>query len=446
MGPLPFSAMLPLALVSLGLPPFFSQGRAEQRLDISAQPTAVQPTTAQPTWRDASEETLKLFNDFVQKGVLVVENTSNVQDHEGKWVNPNQLFIERKATFREQAIAPEAMILDKERILNIQGLQSCPPSKRVAICAIMKNAAPILPQWLAWHRLLGVGSFHIFDDHSTDNTDAVVGPWIAAGMLTHEPAPDIGGGQSVQLVSYQRCMERFGSEHEWIGFIDADELLQPMREESECLPTFLSRPEFAQAGSVGLNWMFLGSGDDYILTNEPPERFGGNYPKDHPRDPTTLWDLNGFGYGSMTDQWNAFPLLHNRPRTQEGNAHVKSFCRPSRSQPHMSTPHFCQGAPQLSESAQRFDQSWHAPPTDVHMRVAHHESMSMQYWIEKRVRGSVQGGKPCLPFDLAHVFEEWKQLAIRSTGSHCPAPQNETQVPAWRATMKRLNTKLKECF
>ena len=87
------------------------------------------------------------------------------------------------------------------------------------------------------------------------------------------------------------------------------------------------------------------------------------------------------------------------------------------------------------------------------MRVAHHESLSMQYWVEKKARGRSdipqwkRDQEPSLlNFDLAHVVEEWKHIAIRSTGARFHPPQNETEMPAWRATLKRLNRRLKECF
>ena len=369
--------MLSLLGLPAGAPRLHSAAQATR--DLGIRPSGLEPGV-RPQWAEASEESCKLFDDFVQRGILTIrENSSNVR---ADGVNPNRLLVEGNAKFREQAVAPEAMILSKERILNMQELPGCPPSQHVAICAIMKNAAPTLPQWLAWHRLLGVGSFYIFDDQSTDNTQEVVAPWVAAGVLKHEPAPDPGMDSSIQLVAYHQCLERFGSKHEWIGFIDADELVQPMRDENECLPAFLNRSDFAQAGSVGLNWMFSGSGDDYILTNEPPARNGG---KGYPKEPTTLWDLNGFGNGDQRGQWEEYRSYggtRSDSPAQKGPAHVKSFCRPSRSQTWFSTPHYClpmDGAPQLSESAQPFHESWNAPPTNVHMQLAHHDTMSLQY-------------------------------------------------------------------
>ena len=77
----------------------------------------------------------------------------------------------------------------------------------------------------------------------------------------------------------------------------------------------------------------------------------------------------------------------------------------------------------------------------------------MQYWVEKKARGRSdipqwkRDQEPSLlNFDLAHVVEEWKHIAIRSTGPRFPPPQNETEMPAWRATLKRLNRRLMECF
>ena len=63
--------------------------------------------------------------------------------------------------------------------------------------------------------------------------------------------------------------------------------------------------------------------------------------------------------------------------------------------------------------------------------------MSMQYWVEKKARGRSdipqwkRDQEPSLlNFDLAHVVEEWKHIAIRSTGARFPPPQNSLREVA----------------
>ena len=61
----------------------------------------------------------------------------------------------------------------------------------------------------------------------------------------------------------------------------------------------------------------------------------------------------------------------------------------------------------------------------------------MQYWVEKKARGRSdipqwkRDQEPSLlNFDLAHVVEEWKHIAIRSTGARFPPPQNSLREVA----------------
>ena len=70
-----------------------------------------------------------------------------------------------------------------------------------------------------------------------------------------------------------------------------------------------------------------------------------------------------------------------------------------------------------------------------------------RYWVEKRLRGraGVAQNRGSGTFDLAHAVDEWKGAAARATGSDFAATQNDS-MPAWRATLKRLNRRLKECF
>ena len=49
----------------------------------------------------------------------------------------------------------------------------------VAACARVRNEGPYLREWLEFHRLVGVTAFYVFDDASTDDTRAVLAPYVA---------------------------------------------------------------------------------------------------------------------------------------------------------------------------------------------------------------------------------------------------------------------------
>ena len=45
--------------------------------------------------------------------------------------------------------------------------------KNVAICMVFKNEASMIEEYVAFHHLVGVGKFILYDDHSTDNVSAL---------------------------------------------------------------------------------------------------------------------------------------------------------------------------------------------------------------------------------------------------------------------------------
>ena len=426
----------PSAALSAGAEPVGDRGGSDAPHRQVTKGHARLPQGVQPEAANASKETRQLYKSLLYRGILVEADTDATEEEAEH--NPNRLLLDGKVKFSKPALASKEMILSADRIRNITGPQGCEPDKRVAICAIMKNAAPTLPQWLVWHRLLGVGSFHIFDDDSTDNTPEVVGPWVEAGVLTHEPAP-FPGNESIQMVAYASCLKQFGGTHDWVGFIDADELMQPMNNRAVCLPSFLNRTNFAKAGSVGFSWLAFGSGDDYILTMEPPARH-------HAQEPLTLWDLNDFDAAQVE-----LPAVPG----------VKSFCRPSLSTGAFATPHYCllkKGALQLSENAHAFTGSANVDaPTNAHMQVAHFRSGSLQYWIEKKIRGRAgvgtagattqkEQGTFGYTFDLATLVDEWKEEATKRTRSEPGAHPTQTEPSRWRATLRQLNQALKDSF
>ena len=100
------------------------------------------------------------------------------------------------------------------------------PLPRLAIGAIIKNEAPYLLEWIAYHRVLGVERFFIADNGSTDGGSPLLAALDAAGLVRHLPFPD-RPGERPQLPAYRAILAAHGHEADWIAFIDADEFLAP---------------------------------------------------------------------------------------------------------------------------------------------------------------------------------------------------------------------------
>ena len=45
---------------------------------------------------------------------------------------------------------------------------------RIAVCAIFKDEAPYLLEWLAFHKLVGVDLFFLYDNDSSDGGSDIV--------------------------------------------------------------------------------------------------------------------------------------------------------------------------------------------------------------------------------------------------------------------------------
>jgi hypothetical protein len=121
----------------------------------------------------------------------------------------------------------------------------------LSICAIFKNEAPYLEEWLRFHTLVGVDHFYLFNNDSADESLAILAPWLAAGRVTLYQSP----GFAMQLPSYRHCITAHAADSVWIAFIDVDEFL--FAPQNPDLRDFL-RPYESEAGVVA-NWLMFGA-------------------------------------------------------------------------------------------------------------------------------------------------------------------------------------------
>ena len=92
---------------------------------------------------------------------------------------------------------------------------------QLAICAIFREEAPFLDEWITFHAGAGVTHFYLYNNFSTDEFREVLRPWQKSGhvTLTEWPVP-VG-----QISAYSDCVKRFKNAARWIAFIDLDEFL-----------------------------------------------------------------------------------------------------------------------------------------------------------------------------------------------------------------------------
>lgn len=121
----------------------------------------------------------------------------------------------------------------------------------LSICALYRNEAPYLREWIEFHRLVGVERFFLYNNDSSDDHREVLAPYIADGTVVLRDLPVF----PAQGVAYDDCLKRHGEESRWIAFIDLDEYLFS--------PTLRSVPEvladYEEWPGVVVHWATFGT-------------------------------------------------------------------------------------------------------------------------------------------------------------------------------------------
>ncbi len=131
----------------------------------------------------------------------------------------------------------------------------------LSICAIFKDEAPYLPEWIEFHRLVGVERFFLYDNGSSDGSREVVEPWVRAGVVSVADC-SIPLGEGGQSWAYADALRHVRGRTRWLAFIDLDEFLFSPGPAS--LPDVLR--EFERHPGVVVNWQVYGSSG---LTTRP---------------------------------------------------------------------------------------------------------------------------------------------------------------------------------
>jgi len=91
----------------------------------------------------------------------------------------------------------------------------------LAVCAIFREEAPFLDEWLEFHAAVGATHFYLYNNFSSDDFRSVLDPWISRGLVTLTDWPIPVG----QISAYQHCLKRARGECRWLALIDIDEFL-----------------------------------------------------------------------------------------------------------------------------------------------------------------------------------------------------------------------------
>ena len=266
------------------------------------------------------------------------------------------------------------------------------PGLHLGVVVIIRNEAPYLPEWLAYHHALGVQHFFIYDNGSTDELHEVVEPWVNHGLVTlvHWPLP---GGQ---IDAYSHALRFYGPSVAWLAFFDVDEFVVPLVDDD--IPSALAR--FGDAADVRIPRVDFG--------------FSGH------REPPDALTIEAY-----TEVANVFGRDPSKPprvktvvRPQSISAvgiHTATVADDARGPDGEPVPHRTVGKA-----------CWE------YVQLNHYYTRSFEEFEEKRFRGSATGriDRPAIPFDLPALgvndaavrFAERTRTVMERIGSLAPSP------------------------
>ncbi len=119
------------------------------------------------------------------------------------------------------------------------GLAAEQKKYNLSVCAMFKNEAKHLREWIEYHHLIGVDHFYLYENGATDNFMKVLRPYINKKIVTIIPWPDNIERQegenlfkwslSTLIPAYENAIVLHAKkETEWLVFLNVDEFLLPI--------------------------------------------------------------------------------------------------------------------------------------------------------------------------------------------------------------------------
>ena len=154
------------------------------------------------------------------------------------------------------------------------------------IVGCMKNEAPYIIEWVAYHRAMGVDNFLIYTNDCTDGTSEILDRLQELGVLQHRNNDKWKGNSPQQHALNKALKEDVIKNAEWIIHIDVDEFINVRCGNGTLADFFAAAPD---ATNVAMTWRLFGHNgitdlaDDFVI-----DQFDTCAPKFCPK-PHTVW-------------------------------------------------------------------------------------------------------------------------------------------------------------
>jgi Glycosyl transferase family 2 len=154
------------------------------------------------------------------------------------------------------------------------------------IVGCMKNEAPYIVEWVAYHRSMGVDNFLIYTNDCSDGTSEILDRLQDMGVLQHRNNDDWKGNSPQQYALNQALKEPVIKNADWILHIDVDEFVNVRTGNGTLQDFFDAVPD---ATNVAMTWRLFGHNNINHLADEfVIDQFDTCAPKFCPK-PHTVW-------------------------------------------------------------------------------------------------------------------------------------------------------------
>lgn len=89
--------------------------------------------------------------------------------------------------------------------MNMIRVESIPKQYKVSVCAIFKNEAPYLREWIEFNHIVGVDHFFLYNNNSEDNYEEIIEPYVKKGIVTLIQWPK----NQAQMECYNDCIFKY---------------------------------------------------------------------------------------------------------------------------------------------------------------------------------------------------------------------------------------------
>ncbi len=130
---------------------------------------------------------------------------------------------------------------------------------RITSITPMKNEAPFILEWVAYHRMIGVNDIIVFSNDCTDGTNIMLERLDEMGLLRHYPNPCMAMQKPkphLQVIRYINTSDRL-RRSDWVVSLDVDEFIRVNTGKGHLEDLFNAVPD---ANMICMNQLNFGHG------------------------------------------------------------------------------------------------------------------------------------------------------------------------------------------